>query len=48
MRTSVLVDVPKCKEPVTSLQKMELPRGDQSELSSRPVDFERCPAGVGS
>lgn len=47
MRTSILVDVPKCKEPVTSLQKMELPR-DQSELSSRPVDFERCPAGVGS
>lgn len=49
-KASLLVDVPRWTEPltVTSLQRMELPRGDQSELSSRLVDFETCPAGVGS
>lgn len=48
-KTRILLDVPPWKDPltVTSLQKMELPRENQSELNSRPVGFESCPAGVG-
>ena len=44
-KSSTVVDVPRWKEPLTatSLRKVELPREDQSELSARPVDFERCP-----